>query len=462
MTLTKTQRDFLIKQLGATPRKKKLLQVRTNEEKKTDKYLELEKKALKSVAELEGLIGASELVSKLEKEVAAIQQKVGKITESTQDAVLKNAQASLEEVEGRIKVQLEPARKYAAAEKAAKAELAKVEADLMKVDKNSIQNELINAAAEKAKKGDFAEAMTLLGKVKDECAAAKAVTKKGAVADWWGEEFRKLKEHPQRDSFKTEIERLQKTLDSAKKCHMEGVGTLAHTTFSNLHWAAIKEIEFADKHGEYLNERDTVVKPLVKDLAEGEPKTSMPAIAEEKSTIEGLLTKADKRAAQRQYELATKLLEEVKLECAAAKKTKEAHGTNSTETAAVEKLVAALGVGPGKLSKEEAAAIRTKLTKAKSVAGKKDFAGSNELLAQTRLACETAAKIAVASENDMKEKDEALAGVGKGASAESLKSSLEKVKVLFANLKKREGKEGIATEIAEIGKVIKTAETALK
>src|SRR4051812_23140107 len=211
MTLTKTQRDFLIKQLGATPRKKKLLQVRTDEEKKTDKYLELEKKALKSVEELEGLIGASELVSKLEKEVAAIQQKVGKITESTQDAVLKNAQASLEEVEGRIKVQLEPARKYAAAEKVAKAELAKVEADLMKVDKNSIQNELINAAAEKAKKGDFAEAMTLLGKVKDECAAAKAVTKKGAVADWWGEEFRKLKEHPQRDSFKTEIERLQKT-----------------------------------------------------------------------------------------------------------------------------------------------------------------------------------------------------------------------------------------------------------
>jgi transposase len=62
MTLTKTQRDFLIKQLGATPRKKKLLQVRTDEEKKTDKYLELEKKALKSVAELEGLIGASELV----------------------------------------------------------------------------------------------------------------------------------------------------------------------------------------------------------------------------------------------------------------------------------------------------------------------------------------------------------------------------------------------------------------
>jgi hypothetical protein len=160
--------------------------------------------------------------------------------------------------------------------------------------------------------------------------------------------------------------------------------------------------------------------------------------------------------------LATKLLDQVKQECAAAKKAKETHGTNSTETASLEQLIAALGVGPGKLSKEEVAAMRAKLTKAKSAAAKKAFAASNELLAQTRLACETAAKIAAASEKDLKAKDEALVGVGKGASAESVKSSLEKVKVLFVNLRKREGKEGIATEIAEIDKVIKAAETALK
>jgi hypothetical protein len=461
MNLTKTQRDFLVGKLGATPRKKKLFQIKNEQEKKADTYLELEKKALEAVGELEKVLGPSKLIATFEQKLSAIQQRVSKLTDTDDEAVLFGANRDLEDIGARARADGEAAKKYAAAAKAASAELAKVASELMKIDKSSIQTDLIDAAADKAKSGDFAAAMNLLGQVKGACATGKALTAKGGIGDWWGEEFRKLKEHPQRAAFKDEIARLQKTLDSAKKCHENGLASLANTTFSTLHWAAKNEFEHAEKHGEYLKQRDTVIKPMVAQLSEAAPKTSNQAITTETGAILALLAKADKKAGQRLYEAANAILEQVKKDCAAAKQIKEQHADCASELAAAAEMTAALAV-PGRLTKEETAAIGAKLAKAKTVAARRDFMASQALLAQVKLDCEFASKLAAANEQDVKAKEAAVADLKAADSPATIKTSLEKVQALFAKLKKRAGKEGIAKKLGEIGKRLKAADAALK
>ncbi len=91
----------------------------------------------------------------------------------------------------------------------------------------------------------------------------------------------------------------------------------------------------------------------------------------------------------------------------------------------VEPITAALTVGPGRFSKKEATAIRSKLTKAKNLAATKNFTASKAVLAQVKLAGEFAAKVAAANDQDVEAKKAAVADLADADSLVTVKTSLE-------------------------------------
>jgi hypothetical protein len=349
------------------------------------------------------------------------------------------------------------AKAYASALAAAKLALNNAKASLLAVDVKIVETQMIGAAEREAAAGRRQPALDLLTQVKPYCdtrAGSDLLTKTYSDATSF---FEQLLSHPHQAEFGSEIAALRQRMETARASVAAGTISGAKMDMSLLYVDAKRQLEFANEHTLYA-QRLAVVEPRIAQIEKAAPETSNAAVGTELANLKSLLDKARKKAAERFYDEAKALLDQLELACNSVATLKQQHAAYATELSRVTVLVGTLPDEPDTPAAKEAAAMREALKTAKAVADTQhDFARATTLLQDIGKDCDLCLAMAKSTKADTQARDQALQGLEGEPS-----TALAEVRKLLAALKTRAGHDGIAQQIGAIELLLSQADQSLK
>jgi hypothetical protein len=334
-------------------------------------------------------------------------------------------------------------------------------AQILPLDVEQIQKDLIDAAKDKAKLGQRQAALDLLSKVAARCGTAK--TDRDIAPSWKADleqEMTALLSHAQRAALAKDIEALNARFERAKANQALALTKAGNALYSEIYWECKRLTQLATAHGDYVQLRDSDVKPKVHALRTDEPTSAVTPLEAEIKAAEDALARAERKADKHQYEMAKETLVQLKTQCATVAQLKRDQAAYAVLHKDVVDLLGQLPDAKGTTFEAPFAALRARLTQAEQQAvTQRQFVQATQALTALKADVQSA----LAMSNGSKEAETAVTQAKPtGDSAEALRTSLEKVRQLLEKLKLHPGHPGAKVQIDQMTTLLQQAEEALK
>jgi hypothetical protein len=333
--------------------------------------------------------------------------------------------------------------------------------EILPLDAEQIQKDLIDAAKDKAKLGQRQAALDLLSQVAARCGTAK--TDRDIAPSWKADLEQKmtaLLSHAQKAALAKEIAALNVRFERAKANQALALTKAGNALYSEIYWECQRLTELATAHGNYVQLRDSDVKPKVQALRTDEPTSAVTPLEAEIKAAEDALARAERKADKHQYEMAKEALAQLKTQCATVAQLKRDQAAYAVLHKEVAELLAPLPEAKGTPFEAPFAALRTRLTQAEQQAvTQRQFVQATQALTTLKADVQSALSMS----NGTKEAETAITQAKPaGDSAEALRTSLDKVRQLLETLKLHPGHPGAETQIEQMTTLLQQAEEALK
>lgn len=334
-------------------------------------------------------------------------------------------------------------------------------AEMLSMDVEQVQKDLIDAAKEKAKVGQRQAALDLLAKVAGRCGEGKT-TKDNAPSwrDGLEQKMAALLTHAQRKAFSADIDKLNVRFERAKANQRQALSKASESLFAEIYWECDRLAKLATAHGEYVQQRDSDVKPKVAALRTDEPVSAVDVVEAEIKAVEDALDRANRKAEKQQYETAKEALTQVKAQCATVAQLKRDQAAFATLFKEVSDLVKQLPDVDGTPLQAPFAALRVRLVEAQQQAVTlRQFVKATQSLTALKADVQSAQSMGTASGEAQTEATQARPA---GENSEAARASLVKVKQLLDKLKLHAGHPGAKAQIEQMTTLLQQAEEALK